>query len=125
MGDGCGWRAAVELDLGGTHREPGGAPWADGSVSWMAAPSWRLALARRTARRTAAANAVKKRAVPTQLLEAVRSDARRMEEANGAKRRAVPSQLEATRVPCNLEWNANDYMFASLESCVSKSPRSM
>jgi hypothetical protein len=36
----------------------------------------------------------------------------------------VPSQLEATRVPCNLEWNANDYVFASLESCVNKSPMS-
>jgi hypothetical protein len=26
------------------------------------------------------------------------------------------------RVPFKLEWNANNYMFASLESCVNKSP---
>jgi hypothetical protein len=50
-----------------------------------------------------------------------RVPASRMVAAGGAKRRAVPSQLEATRVPFKLEWNANNYMFASLESCVNKS----
>jgi hypothetical protein len=48
-----------------------------------------------------------------------------MAAAGAAKRRGASRQLEATRVPFKMEWNANDYMFASLESCVSKSPRSM
>ena len=81
--------------------------------------------ARRTARRMEEANGAKKRAVPSQPLEAARSIVSHMVGANGAKRRAAPSQLKATRAPFRLEWNANDYVFASLESCVNKSPRSM
>jgi hypothetical protein len=55
-------------------------------------------------------------AASSQLLQAARSIVSHMAGANAAKKRAAPSQLEATRVPCNLEWNANDYVFASLES---------
>ena len=58
-------------------------------------------------------------------LDLKRATVWRMGAADAAKRRAASSQLKATRVPFKMEWNANDYMFASLESCVSKSPRSM
>ena len=71
----------------------------------------------------AAASAAKKRAVPSQL-KATRATVWRMAGANGAKKKAASRQLEATRVPFRLEWNANDYVFASLESCVNKSPMS-
>jgi hypothetical protein len=82
----------------GRHlRDPGGAPWAGGSVSWMAAPRGFKLVARLTAALMAEANAVKKRAVPRRLLEAARSAARRTAEASAAKRRAASSQLEATR----------------------------
>jgi len=64
-------------------------------------------------------------AAPRQLIVAARSTVSHMAGASGAKKRAASSQPEATRVPFKMEWNANDYMFASLESCVNKSPKSM
>jgi hypothetical protein len=66
-----------ELELGGTTWGAWRVPWADGRVSWMAAPSGLKLVARRTARR--------------------------MEAANGAKKRAAASQLEARRA--SLIWN--------------------
>jgi hypothetical protein len=98
VGDGCEWRSAV--GFGRLHREPGGAPWAGGSVSSMAALSGFKAVARLTsdeltrltARRMAGANAAKRRAA-SRRLKATRASASRMAGENGAKRRAVPSQL--------------------------------
>jgi hypothetical protein len=71
------------------------------------------------------ANDASTRAAPNQLLQSARSTASRTAGVGGAKRRTAPSQANATRATLILEWNVTDYMFASIESCVNKSPRSM
>jgi hypothetical protein len=87
-----------ELGFGGAKRsEPGGVPWAGGSVSWRAVPRGLLVVARRAASRTAGASGAKRRAAPSQLSksEATRAIAWRMAAASGANRQAASLLVKA------------------------------
>jgi hypothetical protein len=92
---------ARRSELGFRRRsEPGGGPWAGGSVSWRKAASGLFVAARSTVARMAGAGGARRRAAPRQLLEAARIIARRMAAANAARRRAVSvssRRMEAAR----------------------------
>jgi hypothetical protein len=76
--------------------EPGGGPWAGGSVSWRAAPSGLIKI--EAAHPTyciahGGAGAARRWTAPRQLLQAARLNARRMEAAGRARRWTAPSPL--------------------------------
>jgi hypothetical protein len=84
-----------------------------------------LQAARPAVRRTAGAGGANTRAAPSPR-KAIRSTASRIAVAGAASTRAAPSRQKAMiGSTLILKWNVTDYMFASIESCVNKSPRSI